>query len=133
MQLFLSRERLLIHRSLGTLQRKLRQPNSGQDILLVFLSSRARLAEFIGLRDLVGDMRLVLVLPDREQGTVALGHLLRPRLISYRDGDFLDVASVLVRMLEKDVASLPMDAENRPQASGRKAASAAGQEEGKQQ
>jgi hypothetical protein len=39
-----------------------------------------------------------LILPDDDPGTTVLAHTLRPRLITYRDSDFLDVASVLSRM-----------------------------------
>jgi hypothetical protein len=46
-------------------------------------------------------MRIILVLPDRDDETVAMGHRLRPRMVSYNDGDYLDVAAVLIRMNEK--------------------------------
>lgn len=100
-ELFLSREKILLYRSMDALRDRLRQPYNYDNVVLVSLASREGLSEFVSLRDLLRDMRIIMVLPDREHDTVALGHLLRPRMISYSDGDFLDVAAVLVRMMEK--------------------------------
>lgn len=100
-EMFLSKEKLLMCRNLDTLREKLRQPYHYNDVLLVSPPDRAGLTELIALRDWLRDMRIILVLPDREKDTIAMGHLLRPRMISYSDSDFLDVTSVLVRMMEK--------------------------------
>ena len=35
----------------------------------------------------------------REEDTVSKGHLLRPRYLTYADGDFEDVAAVLEKIL----------------------------------
>ena len=45
-------------------------------------------------------LRLILILPDREKGTISKGHLFRPRYLTYADGDFLDVAAVLAKMID---------------------------------
>ena len=47
-----------------------------------------------------GGLRPVLVLPDGDDATIALGHSLRPRLISRREDDFENVAAVLNKMIE---------------------------------
>jgi len=39
-----------------------------------------------------------MILPDDNSDTTVLAHTLRPRLITYKEGDFLDVAAVLSRM-----------------------------------
>jgi hypothetical protein len=46
-------------------------------------------------------MKVILVLPDRDGETVAIGRRLRPQMVGYNDGDYLDVAAVLTRMSEK--------------------------------
>ncbi|MCD6199973.1 MAG: hypothetical protein J7K15_15635, partial [Deltaproteobacteria bacterium] len=51
------------------------------------------------VRDLIWDLRLILILPDREAGTIAKGHILRPRFLTYLDSDFTEVAAVLKKML----------------------------------
>jgi len=98
--LFTGKGAILTCRSLGSLRTKLRQPCNYDDVLLIYPSNRKGLAELVALRELMVPMKIVLVLPDREEATVAMGHLLRPRMISYNDSDFLDVAAVLVRMRE---------------------------------
>jgi hypothetical protein len=45
-------------------------------------------------------MKTIVILPDSNPDTVAKGHILRPRFLSYCDGDFQDVAAVLSRMIE---------------------------------
>jgi hypothetical protein len=47
------------------------------------------------------DVQIILVIPDRRPETLSLGHLLRPRYLSYEDGNFDDLASVLEKMLRK--------------------------------
>ena len=76
----------------------LRSPLSANAIVILQISSFSDLRDIIALKELLIDHRIILILPDREPEIVALGHTLRPRLISYRDSDFLDVASVLSRM-----------------------------------
>jgi hypothetical protein len=105
--LFTGQETILTCRSLGSLRTKLRRPCTHDDVLLICPSNRKGLAEIVAQRELLSHMKIVLVLPDRDEATVALGHLLRPRMISYNDSDFLDVAAVLVRMREKSNGKSP--------------------------
>ena len=63
--------------------------------------NRGLLQEFIKLRNLFIEARIVLVLPDHDQETVSLGHQLHPRYIGYMDGNFDDLAAVTARMVEK--------------------------------
>jgi hypothetical protein len=46
-------------------------------------------------------VRLVLVLPDEEDETIALAHGLRPRFVTYADGDYSELREVLQKMLKK--------------------------------
>ena len=58
------------------------------------------LLEIHSMRDLFRDIRIVLILPDRSGDTVSMGFKLFPRFVSYADGNFMDVAAVLNKMLE---------------------------------
>jgi hypothetical protein len=49
---------------------------------------------------LFGNIKIVLILPDRNNETIVIGHKLRPRFLSYTDSDFIDVAVVLENMLK---------------------------------
>ena len=47
------------------------------------------------LSELLHDRRIILVLPDSEPETVSLGHILRPRFITYGDSDYMDVSAIM--------------------------------------
>lgn len=89
-----------ICRDIHALSDALRQPGGGKAIAILFASTRNELQEILSLRELLGDMKIILVLPDGSTDTVAKGHSLRPRFMSYGDGDFQDIAAVLKRMFE---------------------------------
>ena len=48
------------------------------------------------------DMKLILILPDRNRQTISEGHKLHPRYVSYVDSDFSDVGAVLEKMIENN-------------------------------
>jgi hypothetical protein len=77
---------------------RLRHPTGNEDIVLLCASTFKDLDELISNCYLLNNLRLILILPDRETETVARGHLLRPRFMSYPDNDFSDVALVLKKM-----------------------------------
>jgi len=53
------------------------------------------------MRDFLEDVRLILILADSSAETVARGHLLRPRFLTYTDHDMSEVSSVLGKMIKK--------------------------------
>ncbi|HUH67076.1 MAG TPA: hypothetical protein VLZ07_11630, partial [Syntrophales bacterium] len=87
--------------TIESLFRGLRQPRSWEDVAILLASTRVELHHFnlVSLRNLLWDMRTIVILPDSNPETVAKGHILRPRFLSYCDGDFKDVAAVLSRMI----------------------------------
>jgi hypothetical protein len=90
------------YRTIDSLSRGLRQRRNDDDIAILLASSKVELhyLNLISLRNLLSDMKIIVILPDSNTDTVAKGHILRPRFLSYCDGDFQDVAAVLSRMLE---------------------------------
>ncbi|MHB9098464.1 MAG: hypothetical protein ACYC5X_11665 [Syntrophales bacterium] len=100
-ELFFSRRSIEKCRNLESLGKKLHEPYNYKDVVLLSPASKEELSSLLSLQDLLSDMRVILVLPDRDDETVAMGHRLRPRMVSYSDGDYLDVAAVLTRMNEK--------------------------------
>ena len=88
-------------RSIESLSRRLRQPADDLSIAAVLLAARSEdLLGLLSIRDLLRDVRIILILPDREANTIAQGHTLRPRFLSYTDSDFTDVLAVLGKCLE---------------------------------
>jgi hypothetical protein len=89
-----------ILRTIESLNRRLRQPVNNFNIAVLLASSKEDLLDLPALRDLFWNLRIILIIPDRKSETVAMGHMLRPRFLSYADGDFNDVAAVLEKMLK---------------------------------
>ena len=52
------------------------------------------------IRHLMRDMRLILILPNRQAETISEGHSLRPRFVSYVDCPLTDVTAVVRKMLD---------------------------------
>jgi hypothetical protein len=98
-----------IYRSIGELSSGLRQPRNDMNITLLLASSKEDLVDLLSIRDLLCDMRIILILPNSDPETVAKGHMLRPRFLSYCDSDFVDVAAVLSLMIRNLRADKNLD------------------------
>ncbi len=87
--------------SLQALDAYLRHPLGVSPICVLIPSDGGELAALIGIRHLLRDMRIILVLPPNQDPQIspASAHMLRPRFISYADGDMSDVTAVLYKML----------------------------------
>ena len=93
-------EYMEVYRTFEDLSKRLHQPLHNLSVVVLLATNREYLQELLSIRDLIMDVRLIAVLPDRKKETIAKGHLLRPRFMAYADGDFADVAAVLEKMLE---------------------------------
>ncbi|MFP4474325.1 MAG: hypothetical protein ACLFOY_02130 [Desulfatibacillaceae bacterium] len=87
-------------RTLEDMGCRLRRPRQDLQVAVVLAADHGELERVVGFRDLLGDLPLILILPDREPETVALGHMMYPRLLSYADGDLNDVGETLGKMLK---------------------------------
>ena len=79
-----------------------------ETIAILLAAEQEDLRALLSIRDWIIDLRLILILPDREKGTISKGHLFRPRYLTYADGDFLDVAAVLAKMIAHAHAPSPV-------------------------
>jgi hypothetical protein len=76
--------------------------SGNEDIALLLASTRKDLNELITTSSLLNHLRIILILPDEEKETTTKGHLLRPRFLSYKDGNFSDLALVLQKIKNKN-------------------------------
>ena len=81
--------------SITDLSRKLRTPWQKYEIAVFAAAGNQELEDLISLQSWVEDLRMILILADRENKTIARGHLLRPRFLTFADGNFKDVTAVL--------------------------------------
>src|SRR5512136_998598 len=88
----LPQDRIEICRSMAALDSRLHKPLGGLAIAVFHVTARDELGELITRRDLLIDLRNILVLPDSDETTTALAHVLRPRFVIYSDGDLPDAS-----------------------------------------
>lgn len=94
------KQRIETYRTTDTLSRRLRRPIGGLTIALLFTSTKEDFHDLLSLHDLLTDLRILLILPDREADTVSKALSLRPRFFTYADSDFSEVSAVLAKMLK---------------------------------
>lgn len=82
------------------LEKCLRKPCHGMKIGLLVVGSLAEMLQIVELQNLVRDLRLVLVLPERDPKMVVLAHKLAPRFIAYADNGYDQIGAVLGRMVK---------------------------------
>lgn len=95
-----------VYRTIESLSRRLRQPADDLPIAVLHAARREDLWDILAIRDLLRDIRIILVLPDRDENTIAQGHILRPRFLCYTDSDFATVSAVLEKYLGRDAAKV---------------------------
>jgi hypothetical protein len=86
--------------SAENLSRRLRQPGNGFSLAVLLTTSQNALSEILSLSDLLHDLRIILILPDRQKDTVARALTLRPRFLTFSDSDFTELSAVLGKMLK---------------------------------
>ena len=94
---------LELHRSNVSLAQRLRLPLRGIPIAVLYLTRKEDLTDILSIKDLLGDIRIILSLPDREEETVSKGHILRPSFLVYPDSELRDVTEVLKKMLSREI------------------------------
>lgn len=93
---------LEIHRSVDTLAIGLCKKRCVDAIAILMINNNQTLVKLTALSELLNDVKIILVLPDRSPDTIAAAHRLYPRFISYMDGDLNDVFAVLGKMIDYD-------------------------------
>ena len=97
-------------RSFNTVEKRLRKPRHGLEIVLVVVNRFEELDHVQEIQALMRDLRLVLVLPDRDPGMVSHAHKLAPRFIAYADHGFEQIGAVMKKMVQSSKRQLTMPA-----------------------
>jgi len=84
--------------SLYDVVQNLRGAMQNSTVVLLHAASHDSLDDIMLIREKLGGTRIILILPDEEDDTVAKGHLLRPRFISTVNCDFNNILAVLNKM-----------------------------------
>jgi len=89
---------LVVFNMITALSQGLRGPLS-DTVLVLCPSCKEDVRELVALRELIQGVRTIMVLPDDERETVAIGHRFQPRFLTMSTPDFKDVSKVLGKML----------------------------------
>ncbi len=100
-ELLLPEKKIELYRSIDDLSTLLRQPVFFPRIAVLLASSPEELENIISIRELLEDIKIILIVPDINPATLARGHTLRPRFLCDCNSDFVDVAAVLGQMIKK--------------------------------
>jgi hypothetical protein len=92
-------ERIEIYRSIEDLANGLRQLLDLDAIIVIQVGDRQELLRILSLRDLLQGVRIILLVPDREEETISLAHRFRPRFLASSENDFSNTMSVVRKML----------------------------------
>ncbi len=92
-------EKLEVFGTVESFSERLRRPSDDIPVAVILAASEEHLLNILSISHLLYDVRFILILPDRDDQTVAIGHSLRPRFLSYADTDFREVTAVLGKMI----------------------------------
>jgi hypothetical protein len=76
------------------------QPLQDPPIAIFLFTNPKDLVETLPIRHQLQDANLILIVPDREPGTIALAHQLRPRFLTDLQNDLTAVTAVVEKMVK---------------------------------
>jgi len=88
--------------TISDLSSRLHAPQLEFNIVVLIAAGKEDLENILAIKPLLDNVRLILVLPDRQSETIRMGHSLHPRYLSFNDSPASDVVSVLTKMIETD-------------------------------
>ena len=93
-------QQLEIFYSIEGLSDRLSQSARGNCTAVILAANINDLESLFTLKNLLTDIRIILILPDRSEEVISMGYKLHPRFLSYMDSEFGEVAVVLKKMIE---------------------------------
>lgn len=92
---------------LDDLRNRLRNIIEPDSIMILAAVDREELLKMQAFRDMLTEIFIILVLPDRQESTIKLAHLLRPRFLSTVEDDFTDLNQIVAKMIRTPHGSTP--------------------------
>ncbi len=89
-----------IYETLENFFRRFAEPIQDPSVAILLFTNREDLVETLPIRDRFQDASLILIVPDREEETIALAHQLRPRFLTDLQNDLTTVTAVVEKMLK---------------------------------
>ncbi len=101
LETIVSPEQRVICRSREEFFSNLRQPSATTGFFILLATTKEELNEFFIMRKQFSYLRIILILPDRSNESIAKGNALHPRYLDFIDSDFQDVCAVMRKMMRQ--------------------------------
>lgn len=102
-----SQAEAIVTRTIDDLTHNLRQPKHDLAFVVLITNNQEDLLNVINLSGLLQDVRIIIVLPDRDTDTIRMGHKLYPRFLT----DIEDKSNTLELVINKMLDNLNPDRE----------------------
>ena len=89
-----------IYRTVDDLSKRLRQPMENLGIAVLLASNREDLKNILSIHYLFQNIRILLLLPNKETEIITLAHRLRPRFLTDVNSNMEEITAVLKKMLK---------------------------------
>ncbi len=89
-----------LYHTIKTLSQRLSRPIDGQAIMILIAADRVDLLDIVLMHKLLLDIRVIIILPDREDETVSIGYKLKPCFLTYANANLDEVHKVLGKLLK---------------------------------
>ncbi|MBC8440420.1 MAG: hypothetical protein H8D87_12140 [Deltaproteobacteria bacterium] len=99
-KLFVPETNIEIRLSIDSLSDSLSHSANHNTIAILLAAGKKDLDDLLTIYDLLVTIHCILILPDDDMETIAKGHKLYPRFISYTNSDFKDTGAVLEKILK---------------------------------
>ena len=100
MKPLIGEDRIKVYHTISILSKRLAQPIDGRVFMVLVAADRNDLLDIYAIRELFGIIRIIIILPDREDESVRIGYQLQPRFLTYMNEELSEVYSVLRKMLK---------------------------------
>ena len=98
-EMLVLKDQLEMCRTFDSLSRRLCRPSNDLDIAVLAAANGEDLLKILSLKDLLSDIRIILILPDSKPDTISKAHAIGPRFLTYLDSYVEELQSVLSKML----------------------------------
>ena len=88
--------------AIDELANRLRGPKGDPIIAVLLAASQKELTEILSIRNLLDQLRLILILPDSNHDTITRGYSLFPRFLFHADTNFDWVTAVVYKILSNN-------------------------------
>jgi len=100
MKPLIGEDEIKVYNTIPILSKRLSRPIDGRVIMVLVAADRNDLLDIYAIRELFGIIRIIIILPDREDESVRMGYQLQPRFLTYMNEELSEVYSVLRKMLK---------------------------------